>query len=284
MLLGLVALRIRGLYLALITLTYGFMAERSIFEIPFLTRGGAGMPAPRPDGFTTDRAYAYLTLVFLTLVIFVDWRFLRSKVGRAVLSIKHSEPVAASYGINITAYKVLAFVLSGLFAGMAGGLMAFRATNVVSNDFNFSIALLWVLMVVVGGLGKRVGVVFISAFFALFPFLAELSTSLENLVSGTFGRSMAVVTIVIGALLAMLTLIQFPGGFAEQVSPISRWLAGKKFTKHPEGEGHAPKTKAHKKHGVLGKLGLHKGDKTETDEKKDEQPEPVGSSTGGGDS
>jgi branched-chain amino acid transport system permease protein len=257
------------------------MAERSIFEIPFLTNGGAGMPAPRPDGFTTDRAYAYLTFVFLALVIFVDWRFLRSKVGRAVLSIKHSEPVAASYGINITAYKVLAFVLSGMFAGMAGGLMAFRATNVVSNDFNFSIALLWVLMVVVGGLGKRVGVVFISAFFALFPFIAELSTSLEHLVSGTFGRSMSVVTIVIGALLAILTLIQFPGGFAEQVSPITRWLGGKRFTKHPEGEGHAPKQKGDKKHALMGKLGLHKGSAAKEEEAaQEEEPETVGSSSG----
>ncbi|HYI45220.1 MAG TPA: branched-chain amino acid ABC transporter permease [Actinomycetota bacterium] len=271
MLLGLVALRIKGLYLALITLTYGFMAERSIFEIPFLTRGGAGMPAPRPDGFTTDRAFAYLTFAFLALVIFVDWRFLKSKVGRAVLSIKHSEPVAASYGINVTAYKVLAFVLSGLFAGMAGGLMAFRATNVVSNDFNFSIALLWVLMVVVGGLGNRTGVIFISAFFALFPFLLELWSWLDHYVSGSFGRSLSVVTVTVGALLAILTVIQFPGGFAEQVSPITRWLRGQKFTAHPEGHGHAPKEKGEKKHALLSKLGLHKGSEGKTDGASEEE-------------
>ena len=101
----------------------------------------------------SDRGFAFLTIFFLVLVLFIDWRLLRSKVGRAILSIKHSEPVAASYGINVVAYKLFAFVLSGVFAGLAGGLMAFRATTVVSNDFNFSIALLWVLMVVVGGLG-----------------------------------------------------------------------------------------------------------------------------------
>ncbi len=275
MLLGLVALRIRGLYLALITLAYGFVAERSIFEIPFLTRGGAGMPAPRPDGFTSDRAYAYLTLFFVVVVLFVDWRLLRSKVGRAILSIKHSEPVAASYGVNVTAYKVLAFILSGMFAGLAGGLMAFRNLNVVSNDFNFSIALLWVLMVVVGGLGNRTGVVFISAFFALFPFLAELITPLEEFVSGTYGRALSQVALAFGALLAIITIIVAPGGFAEQISPITRWLRGEKFSLHPEGHGgHGGHGKAEgdHKHALLAKLGLHRG--------KGEPAEAEGDTTG----
>ena len=253
-LLGLVALRIRGLYLALITLSYGFMAERSIFEISFLTRGGAGMPAPRPKGFTTDTEYAFLTLAFLTLVLFIDWRFLRSKVGRAVLSIKHSEPVAASYGINVTAYKTLAFVLSGLFAGLAGGLFAFRATNVVSNDFNFSIALLWVLMVVVGGLGNRVGVVIGSAFFALFPFLITLLEFLKEAIQRV-GREESDIGLVFGAALAILTIIGFEGGIGEQISPITRWLGGKKFAVHPEGHGHAPKGE---KKALLSKVGLSK--------------------------
>jgi branched-chain amino acid transport system permease protein len=258
MLLGLVALRIRGLYLALITLAYGFMAERVIFEIPFLTRGGAGMPAPRPDGFTSDRAYAFLTLIFLVLVIYVDWRLVRSKVGRAIMSVKHSEPVAASYGINVTSYKVLAFIVSGMFAGLAGGLFAFRALNVTSPDFNFSVALLWVLMVVVGGLGNRTGVVCISAFFALFPFLAELITPLERFVSGTYGRALSQVALVFGALLAILTIVQAPGGFAEQISPITRWLRGQKFSMHPEGHGDSHHKEGGAKGALMAKLGLHK--------------------------
>ncbi len=249
LLLGLIALRIKGLYLALITLSYGFMAERSIFEIPFLTRGGAGMPAPRPDGFTTDRAYAFLCYAFLAVVIYVDWRLLRSKVGRAVLSVKHSEPVAASYGINVTAYKTLAFVLSGIFAGVGGGLYAFQVTNVVSNLFQFQFALLWVLMVVIGGLGNRTGVVIGSAFFALFPFLFEMIPGVEHFLI-ELGRTAGNFTIVIGSLLALVTLIQYPGGIAEQISPITRWLRGEKFAMHPE--GHGPKKHGPKKHGGKG--------------------------------
>ena len=260
-LLGLVALRIRGLYLALITLAYGFMAEHSIFEIPALTRGGAGMPAPRPKGFTSDTEFAFLTFVFLTLVIWIDWRFLRSKVGRAVLAIKHSEPVAASYGVNVTSYKTLAFVLSGSFAGLAGGLYAFRNLNVVANDFRFDLALLWVLMVVVGGLGNRVGVVIGSAFFALFPFLLDMIKPVREWAED-FGRDLSVFGLVLGALLAILTIIQFEGGIGEQISPITRWLGGRKFEVHPGGHGghgHGPgKGEKEKKEPLAAKLGLTK--------------------------
>jgi branched-chain amino acid transport system permease protein len=293
-LLGLVALRISGLYLALITLSYGFMAERSIFEISFLTRGGAGMPAPRPEGFTSDTQYAFLTLAFLTLVIFIDWRFLRSKVGRAVLSIKHSEPVAASYGINVTAYKTMAFILSGLFAGLAGGLFAFRSTTVVSNDFNFSIALLWVLMVVVGGLGNRVGVVIGSAFFALFPFFVGAAEFARDFFH-KLGREESDIGLVLGAALAILTIIQFQGGIGEQISPITRWLGGKKFEGH---HGHkAPKGEKKKQGALLAKMGLHKDSephaatedpesvepgsqaKATSEEQPEELPAPAGSQT-----
>ncbi|MDQ3985190.1 MAG: branched-chain amino acid ABC transporter permease [Actinomycetota bacterium] len=286
-LLGLVALRIKGLYLALITLAYAFMAERSIFEISALTRAGAGMPAPRPAGFTSDRMFAYLCFFFLAIVLFIDWRVLKSKAGRAILSIKHSEPVAASYGINVTLYKVLAFVLSGMFAGLAGSLLAFHATQVVSNDFQFNVALLWVLMVVVGGLGNRTGVVIGSAFFALFPFLIELIGPLSHWLEGT-GRSTGEYAIVIGALLALLTLILYPGGIAEQISPITRWIRGQKFSMHPEGHGHHKTERA----SPLSKLRRHKKgepdaqevestDKPPPAQQETSELEPVGSAAEG---
>jgi len=292
-LLGVVALRIRGLYLALITLAYGFVAETSIFEIGFLTRGGAGMPAARPNTFNSDTQFAFLTMAFLAVVIYLDWRLVRSKVGRAILSLKHSEPVAASYGINVTQFKVIAFIMSGFFAGIGGGLYAFRAENVVSNDFQFAIALLWVLMVVIGGLGNRTGVIIGSAFFALFPFLVELSSWLEHFVSDTLNRSASYLPLVIGPALAILTLIQFPGGIAEQISPITRWIRGEKFSMHPDGHHKEEKKEKDHKSGLMGKLGLHKSQATSeapTEEiKQDAEPvlhgqpeEPTGTATTSG--
>ena len=245
--LGMIALRIKGLYLALITLTYGFVAVNSLFELPDLTRGGAGMPAPRPKMFFTDHRFMLLSGLFLAALMFIDWRILKSKVGRAILAVKESEAVAASYAVNVTVYKVMAFTLSGAFAGLAGALFAYRRQIVVANDFGFQNALIWVLMVVVGGLGSRLGVVIGSMFFALFPFLVELIGPLDTLV----GDNKEQLTIVVGPLLALTTMIQFPGGIAEQISPLTRWLGGEKFSMHPDG-------KKKKHHGLLHRLGVKK--------------------------
>lgn len=248
-LLGLVALRIRGLYLSLITLTYGFVAVNSIFDIPALTRGGAGMPAPRPSGFATEHKFALLCFLFLGLVLWIDWRMMKTKVGRAVLAVKQSEAVAASYAVSVTGYKVLGFMVSGAFAGLAGSLFAHRATTVVSADFSFREALIWVLMVVVGGLGNRTGVVIASMFFALFPFLVGLVNPLEHFVIDTMGKDPEELTLVIGPALALLTIILYPGGVGEQISPITRWFRGEKFSLHPD--GHKPKGKPHRAAAVL---------------------------------
>lgn len=234
-LLGLIALRIKGLYLALITLAYGFMAENSLFNIPALTRGGAGMPAPRPTGFGGDNAFSFLCLLCLAAVIFADWRLLKSKAGRAILAIKESEAVAATYGINVTFHKVIAFLISGAFAGLAGTLFAARNSTVVSVDFEFRLSLLWVLMVVVGGLGNRVGVVIGSAFFALFPALIDSVDSIHDFVQDTLGLEPEIFNLIVGPLLALITLIQFPGGIAEQISPLTRWLGGQRFSLHGGG-------------------------------------------------
>lgn len=251
-LLGMIALRIKGLYLALITLTYGFVAVNSLFEIPALTRGGAGMPAPRPVALATDHRFMTFCIAAVVLCLLIDWRLLASKAGRAILAVKESEAVAATYAINVTMYKLMAFMLSGAFAGLAGALFAYRRQIVVAVDFSFSVALVWVLMVVVGGLGSRLGVVIGSTFFALFAWLVSLIGPVEHFIQDTLNRDPEELVLVVGPLLAVLTLVAFPGGIAEQISPITRWFGGQRFTMHPEG--------THKKHHgkVLEKLGIKK--------------------------
>jgi branched-chain amino acid transport system permease protein len=229
-LLGLVALRLRGLYLALITLAYGAVAEESLFNIRALTRGGEGMPAPRPGAFASDRAYLYLCMLVLVVVLLIDWRLVKSKAGRAILAIRHDERVAATQGINVTFYKILAFMLSGFLAGIAGSLFAHWQTVVVSNDFVLSVALIWVFMTVVGGLGSRAGVVIGSSFFALFPFLIESMPFFSDTVKEQLPRAVP----LIGAILLLVTLILYPGGIGQQLLPLRRWLAGGPFHVHKE--------------------------------------------------
>src|SRR5947209_4718750 len=82
--LGLVALRVRGLYFALITLAWGFVGENSIFRIRSFTGGGAGQKAPRPTGFISDRGFLLICVIALSLILLIDWRLVATKAGRAL--------------------------------------------------------------------------------------------------------------------------------------------------------------------------------------------------------
>jgi branched-chain amino acid transport system permease protein len=227
---GFVALRIRGLYLALVTLVIGITLQGSLFEVPALTGGGAGESADRPSILLANGRY-YLVCVAVCLVAFyLDHRLGRSKAGRALLAIKEDERVAASFGVDVVGYKLLAFVTSGLMAGVAGALFAFATQQFNGNDFSFQLALTFVLMTVVGGTGSRAGVAVGSVIFALLhtvvahagPFVSFAQLFPTSLAANIlqFGPDL------IGAFLLLLTLVFNPGGLAQQLRPLTRWMTG----------------------------------------------------------
>ena len=98
---------------------------------------------------------------------------MRTKGGRALLALRENPRVAATFGINVQPGTLFAFVLSGVFAGLAGALLAHNDTFVSPETWNFNLALVFVIMTVVGGLRSRAGVVIGGAFFALLPYLIE---------------------------------------------------------------------------------------------------------------
>ena len=230
-LLGAVSLRVTGLYFGLITLSYGIMAQESIFQMEWLTGGTAGQPAPRPLGFEGDSRYYYLCLLVLGLVLFLDWRLTASKGGRAMQALRENPRVAATWGVNVKAYTVLAFAVSGLFAGLGGSLLAHRDTNVVANPFGLNLALVFILMTVVGGLRNRAGVVVGSAFFALLRNgeLLEVLRIDQVFAKEPISLTAEVMPLVIGPILLLVTITRFPGGFGQLTSTIGRWLAGGPF-------------------------------------------------------
>jgi branched-chain amino acid transport system permease protein len=254
LILGGTSLRITGLYFALVTLSYGLVAEQNIFQIQELTGGGQGQPAPKPDLFDTDWRYYYLCLGFLALVLYVDRRLMKSKGGRALLALRENPRVAATFGVNVRIATLFAFVVSGAVAGLAGALIASNDTFVSPEVWNFQLALVFVIMTVVGGLRSRAGAVIGGAFFALLPFLI---TKLPILLRDVWGvRSVfnviadgwnwvsrrlpseltpELAPLVIGPLLLLLTLTKTPGGIGQQIRPIQRWLFGKKFDLHDHG-------------------------------------------------
>lgn len=158
-LLGSVALRVRGVYLALVTIAYLFFVQNTIFNSRAITGGGAGQPVPRPAFAQGDVAFVYLCMAVLAVVWFVDWRLTSTKAGRAIQALRDDERVAASWGINVTGYKLLAFVLSGTVAAFAGYLFAATVGRAAPITFGLTLSLTFLFMTVVGGLGSRPGVV-----------------------------------------------------------------------------------------------------------------------------
>lgn len=225
--LGAVALRVKGLYLALVTIAYGLFAQEVVFNFQPLTGGGAGQPAPRPAFAATDLSYAYLCLLVLALVVAFDWRLAASKAGRAIQALRDDERVAASWGINVTAYKLLAFVLSGIIAAVAGGLFASIEQIVAPTDFQFALSLTFLLMTVVGGAGNRWGVIQGGILFAVLPTL--LTVAHEQLTFFPFTVITATFEPVIAALLLLATLTLFPGGLVQSQQPVLRWLSFDRF-------------------------------------------------------
>jgi branched-chain amino acid transport system permease protein len=228
--LGAVALRISGLYLALVTIAYGLFAQETLFNIRSLTGGGAGQPAPRPSVFSSDVEFSYLCIGVLFLALAFDWRLIATRAGRAIEALRDDERVAASWGINVTGYKLVAFVISGVLAGIAGALFASIEQIVSKEDFGLSLSITFLLMTVVGGSGNRWGVVQGGVLFAVLPTL--LDQAHENWHVFPFTELTATWEPAIGALLLILTLTMFPGGIAQQQAHLQRWLGFGRFRGH----------------------------------------------------
>jgi branched-chain amino acid transport system permease protein len=217
LLMGMVALRVRGLYLALVTLVFGLMAERSIFTWPLFGEG-AGVEAPRPGGFEAPARYYLLCVAALVVVWYLDWRFTKSKAGRAVAALRENEQVASSYAIPVARYKLLAFVLSGIFVGVAGSLYGHYNTTVSPQPFQFQLALFFIIVTVVGGLRSRPGIVLWTVVFTLAPqYLGDLSDNAPFI--GNF----------IGTIILLLVLVYRPGGIGQIIRPITSWMSGGPF-------------------------------------------------------
>ena len=210
-LLGLPALRLRSLYLAVVTIAFSFAMQYSIFPAEFISRGSAGVELPRPlfGTFALTLEYDYLAVAFvlLGLVWLLDKHVTSSKLGRAFHAIRADETVAASFGVDVRRYKLLAFSLSGAMAGIAGVMFGHLSGTVNAESFTYDRSLLLVIIVVIGGLGSRTGVAVASAFYVVFPDILEV-----------FGEGFRGWDLIVGALLLMYTMARHPGGLADAMS------------------------------------------------------------------
>jgi len=166
LLLGLPTLRLRGDYLAIVTLGFGEIIQDSFRNLESITRGIQGinpLPAPTFFGLTFTAAeplrWYYLLLAILLIVVLLNQNLIRSRVGRAWISVREDELAARCMGINTVRVKLLAFVVSAAFCGLAGALwVSYLGSSGEPGNYDFQVSIIALCIVIVGGMGSINGV------------------------------------------------------------------------------------------------------------------------------
>ena len=161
-LIGVPALRLKGDYLAIITLGFGEIL-RVIIQNMQITGGASGISRiPRINNFS-------ITYFVMVAVIIVMFTLGRSRHGRAILSIRENAVAAESTGISVTRYKIFAFTFAAFFAGIAGGLYAHQIGRISAATFDFNKSIEYLVMVVLGGMGSITGSIIAAGVLTLLP-------------------------------------------------------------------------------------------------------------------
>jgi branched-chain amino acid transport system permease protein len=241
--LGLPALRLEGPYLTIATLAFGLAIMHIIGHMEIFG-GRTGLLAPPLDvgipalGWSwvlkTDSSKYYLILIFTIIMVLGAINILKTKAGRAFVAIRDSDIAAEVIGINLTMYKTLSFAVSAFYAGIAGGLFAFVLGFFDPVTFNLLLSIIFLVMVVVGGLGSVMGSITGAAFitylmYALFknvrevPYLGNLLVTVSERWLTTTGLD-NISAIALG--LVMISIMLF-----EPLGIFGAWIRIKKYWK-----------------------------------------------------
>jgi len=214
LLVGLPALRIRGLYLALVTLALATVFPLIVTRFSDVTGGTQGKRVPRvraPEwsGLKDDQWKYYVLLAFAVVAFVLVRNIVRSRVGRSLIAIRDDETAAEVLGVNLSAYKVVTFGVSAMLAGLAGSLSVMNEPFVNAEKYNINLSITLLVAVVVGGAATIFGPAF-GAFFVVF--LPEwLPSSQPELSPVLFGAAL------------ILLMIVAPGGFLGLVRQVTGW-------------------------------------------------------------
>ena len=164
MIFALPAARIKGMYIALTTLAAQFVFAYVMTRLPASWFGGSGgiylPPAHIGDiQIVSQEGLYYLTFAFVVVFTFIAVNISRSKIGRAFQAIRDNDLAAEVMGINVFAHKLLAFAISGFFAGVAGALWAYSTRFVTASQFTLWSSIWMAGMVIVGGMGSNLGAI-----------------------------------------------------------------------------------------------------------------------------
>jgi branched-chain amino acid transport system permease protein len=170
---GVPSLRLKGLYLAITTLAFAFIVSHVILYAEPVTHGPNGIFLKRTDflgiQLATDRDLYWFVLCIAIAMTLAALNILRTRIGRAWLAIRDHDIAARVMGVNLVAYKLLAFVVSSFFAGIAGALIALQIRFINIDVFNLLLSIEALAMIIFGGLGSVAGAIVGAAFLVLLP-------------------------------------------------------------------------------------------------------------------
>lgn len=198
---GIPSLRLKGDYLAIVTLGFAEIIRIVILNIDAVG-GATGYQVPGYANFLWIGIFAIVTVVVIHNIV-------KSDTGRALISIREDDLAAEAMGVNTTRYKVTSFVIGSAFAGVAGVLFAHYNKFLHTNDFQFIRSFEIIIMIVIGGMGSMTGAILGAIIVTLLP---ELLRQLPDIQMGATTFKFADLRLVIFALILILTMILRPQG------------------------------------------------------------------------
>jgi branched-chain amino acid transport system permease protein len=214
-LLGVPALRLRGIYLSISTLAAYFVITSMTIEYQSRFSGSSGVLIPPPQigpwVLRGERSWYFVLVVLVAAATLLCLNLNRSHVGRAWLAIRERDLAASALGINVSFYKVMAFVISTAMTTFAGALWAYYTAFVSAEAFTFLITIEYLAMILIGGLGSVLGALLGALFVTVLPFLVERAVDQLSL-PATFKTQLFAVQIGLFAVLMLGFLMFEPRG------------------------------------------------------------------------
>jgi len=218
MVVGLPALRVKGIYLGIATLAFGFIVEEVFARWESVTGGNSGIHIKAPSLFgwklDTGNEFYFLCLLLAVAATLVILNLLRSPTGRAFVAIRDSEVSAQSMGIHLAYYKTLSFAISAALAGIGGALYAHKLQFISPDQFNIVQSIALLLMVVIGGLGSVHGAFLGAIFLIAMPQVISLA---KDYLPAVVGQAPGLQGLVYGLVLIAFVLF-------EPLGLYGRWL------------------------------------------------------------
>jgi branched-chain amino acid transport system permease protein len=215
---GLPSLRIKGFYLIMATVAAHFIIIWVILQLYGVTGGADGMAVPRPEiggfVFKSKSSYFYLVMVLACLGTFLAKNIVRTRAGRAFIAIRDNELAAEVMGVNLWAYKLQAFFIGCVYAGVAGSLLVHYVAFATTDQFPFMNSVWYLGMLIVGGMGSTAGAIFGAVSLKL---LDELVTVVGPALAATVSpQAASSLGLIMRGLVILLFLIFEPRGLAHR--------------------------------------------------------------------